>query len=56
MKKIYPLTKTISPVFGATTLMFAFGLAQILIGTAQAQQPITQEEAYAIGVDGYLYF
>jgi hypothetical protein len=56
MKKIYPLTKTISPVSGATTLMFAFGLAQILIGTAQAQQPVTQEEAYAIGVDAYLYF
>src|ERR1700757_4819804 len=36
--------------------MFAFGLAQVLIGTAQAQQPVTQEEAYAIGVDAYLYF
>ena len=56
MKNMCPLPNTISPLFGATTLMFAFGLMPIPIETAQAQQPADEEEAYAIGVDAYLYF
>jgi hypothetical protein len=56
MKKIYPLPRTISPLFRATTLMLALGLMPILTGTAQAQPSVTEEEAYAIGVDAYLYF
>src|SRR5580692_6716726 len=56
MKKIYPLPRTISLLFRATTLMLALGLMPILTGTAQAQPSVTEEEAYAIGVDAYLYF
>jgi hypothetical protein len=56
MKKIYPLPRTISPLFRATTLMLALGLMPILTGTARAQPSVTEEEAYAIGVDAYLYF
>jgi hypothetical protein len=48
--------KTISPLFRATTLMLALGLMPVLTGTAQAQPSVTEEEAYAIGVDAYLYF
>jgi hypothetical protein len=56
MKEIYALRKPISRLFGAATLMFAFGLMPILTGTAQAQPSVTEEEAYTIGVDAYLYF
>src|SRR5580692_7989057 len=56
MKKIYPLPRTISLLFRATTLMLALGLMPILTGTAQAQPSVSEEEAYAIGVDAYLYF
>ena len=56
MKKTHPLLETISPFFGATTLMFTFVLTPIISGTAQAQPSTTEEEAYAIGVDAYLYF
>ena len=40
----------------ATTLLLTFILTPIPIETAQAQQSITEQEAYAIGVDAYLYF
>jgi len=50
------LPRTVSPFFGATTLLLTFILTPIPIETAQAQQSITEQEAYAIGVDAYLYF
>jgi hypothetical protein len=50
------LLRTVSPFFGATTLLLTFILTPIPIETAQAQQSITEQEAYAIGVDAYLYF
>jgi hypothetical protein len=56
MKKSFALLRTVSPFFGATTLMLTFVLTPIPIETAQAQQSVTEDEAYAIGVDAYLYF
>jgi hypothetical protein len=50
------LLRTVSPLFGAITLLLTFILTPIPIETAQAQQSITEQEAYAIGVDAYLYF
>ena len=50
------MLRTILPFFGPTALMFTFLLAPIPIETAQAQQSVTEQEAYAIGVDAYLYF
>jgi hypothetical protein len=57
MKKeaINPIN-SLSSFFGATALVLTFVLTPIPIDTAQAQQSATEEEAYAIGVDAYLYF
>jgi hypothetical protein len=57
MKKraINPLN-SLSPFFGATALVLTFVLMPIPMDTAQAQQSATEQEAYAIGVDAYLYF
>jgi hypothetical protein len=44
------------PFFGATALMLTFVLAPISVDSAKAQQSTTEQEAYAIGVDAYLYF
>ncbi|HTD13544.1 MAG TPA: DUF1254 domain-containing protein, partial [Chthoniobacterales bacterium] len=51
---IHP-TKALLPFFTATVLSLTF-LAPFPIETAQAQSSVTEEEAYAIGVDAYLYF
>jgi len=50
-----PVIRTLSPFFTATVMSLTF-LAPISIETAQAQSSVTEEEAYAIGVDAYLYF
>jgi hypothetical protein len=49
-------TKTLSPFFTAAALSLSFVLAPLPIETAQAQQSVTEGEAYAIGVNAYLYF
>ena len=46
----------LSPVFATAALSLAFALAPLPIDTAQAQQSTAEQEAYAIGVDAYLYF
>ena len=56
MKKSFPPLRTVWPFFGATTLMLTFVLTAISIETAQAQPSVTEDEAYAIGVDAYVYF
>ena len=55
-KQTFHLIRTISPFFGTAALSLTFVLAPISIDTAQAQQSATEQEAYAIGVDAYLYF
>jgi hypothetical protein len=45
---------TLSPFLAALSLTFV--LTPIPIDTARAQQSATEQEAYAIGVDAYLYF
>jgi hypothetical protein len=54
-KAINPIN-SLSPFFGTTALVLTFVLAPIPIDTAQAQQSATEQEAYAIGVEAYLYF
>jgi hypothetical protein len=44
------------PFLGATALVLTFVLAPISVDSAKAQQSTTEQEAYAIGVDAYLYF
>ncbi len=54
-KTINPIN-SLSPFFGATALVLTSVLIPIPIDTVQAQQSATEQEAYAIGVDAYLYF
>jgi hypothetical protein len=46
----------LSPVFATAALSLAFALAPLPIDTAEAQPSLTEQGAYAIGVDAYLYF
>jgi hypothetical protein len=48
-------TKRLSPFFTAAVLWLTF-VVPLPIETAQAQSSVTDEEAYAIGVNAYLYF
>jgi hypothetical protein len=56
MNKPFQLFSAIWPFYFATPLAIALAIAPISLGTAQAQQTATKEEAHAIGVDAYLYF
>ena len=55
-KQAVDLLRNALPFFGATALMLTFVLTPTRIERAQAQQSATEQEAYAIGVDAYLYF
>ena len=55
-KKTFRPIRTISPRFGTAILSLIVALAPVSIETAQAQQSAPEQEAYAIGVDAYLYF
>jgi len=46
----------LSPVFAPAALSLASALAPLPMDTAQAQPSVTEQQAYAIGVDAYLYF
>jgi hypothetical protein len=57
MKKLaFDVIRTISPFFPTAAVALTFASAPIFIDTAKAQQSATEQEAYAIGVDAYLYF
>jgi hypothetical protein len=47
--------RTLSPFLAPVVVALTFVLAPISIDTAKAQQSPTEQEAYAIGVDAYLY-
>jgi hypothetical protein len=55
-RKAINLINSLSPFFGATALVLTFALTPIPTETVQAQQSAAEQEAYAIGVDAYLYF
>jgi hypothetical protein len=55
-RKALHLIRTIAPIFWATALPLTFGLAFIPVAKAEANQSVTEQEAYAVGVDAYLYF
>jgi hypothetical protein len=55
-KQTFHLIRANSPFFWMIALSLAFVLAPAPMYTAKAQQSVTEEEAYAIGVDAYLYF
>jgi hypothetical protein len=54
-KQANRLIKTLSQFFAAAVLSLSL-LAPLPMDTAQAQTSPTEQEAYAIGVDAYLYF
>jgi hypothetical protein len=54
-KEAYKSITALSPLFRATILSLAF-MTPFPIETAQAQLSVTEEEAYATGVQAYLYF
>jgi hypothetical protein len=57
MKKLaVPVIRTLSRFFATAAVALTFVSAPISIDTAKAQQSATEQEAYAIGVDAYLYF
>ena len=57
MKKLaVPVIRTLSRFFATAAVALTFASAPISIDTAKAQQSATEQEAYAIGVDAYLYF
>jgi hypothetical protein len=55
-RQAFDLNRTISPFFWAIALSFTFVVVLISVDAAKAQQSATEQEAYAIGVDAYLYF
>ena len=54
-KQTFHLIRTISPFFATAAVALTFVSATTSIDTAKAQQSATEQEAYAIGVDAYLY-
>ena len=55
-KQAFHVIRTLSPFFATAAVALTFVLTPISVDTAQAQQSATEQEAYAIGVDAYLYF
>jgi hypothetical protein len=55
-KQAIDVLRDLLPFFGARALVLTFVLTPIPTETAQAQQSAAEQEAYAIGVDAYLYF
>ena len=55
-KQAFHVIRTLWPFFATAAVALTFVSAPISINTAQAQQSATEQEAYAIGVDAYLYF
>jgi hypothetical protein len=54
-KQAFHVIRTLWPFFAKAAVALTFVSAPISINTAQAQQPPTAQEAYAIGLDAYVY-
>ncbi len=55
-KQAFHLIRTLSSFLATAAVALTFASAPISIETAKAQQPVSEQEAYAIAVDAYLYF
>jgi hypothetical protein len=55
-KQTFRRIRIISPSLWAIAFSLAFVSAPLHMNTAKAQQPVTEQEAHAIGVNAYLYF
>jgi hypothetical protein len=55
-KKPFHIIETLSPFFATAAMTLIFASAPTFIDTAKAQESATEQDAYAIGVDAYLYF
>jgi hypothetical protein len=54
-KEVNKPIKALSPLFAVTMLSMTF-VPPLALETAQAQSSVTEDEAYAIGVQAYIYF
>ena len=54
-KEVNKPIKALSPLFAVTMLSLTF-VPPLALETAQAQSSVTEDEAYAIGVQAYIYF
>jgi hypothetical protein len=55
-KQAFQVTKVLWPICATAVMALAFVSTPFLVDVAKAQESPTEQEAYEIGVDAYLYF